>query len=368
MSELRSVLLDSTTRIFTKLCTRELRENAEQGTWPQQLWQALEHTGLTDTAKIEARGGAGADVHDVLALVRLAGNFAVPLPLAENFLAELALARGELPPIAGPLTAGPVIFGDAPALERGPRGWTISGTLHRLPWARYARAAVVIAKYDGEYFTAVVHRPTITMPACNYAGEPRDTVQLDNVVLPGEAVSSRPGFTFDEFYFAGALFRAVAMAGALERVLDLTVLYANERIQFGRPIGKFQAIQQQIAVLASQVAAASAAADAAVDASGSGVPACFEIAAAKSRVGEAAGLATAIAHQVHGAMGFTREHPLNLSTRRLLAWRDEFGAETEWAGWIGRVVSGVGGEGLWAWLTNPRRPHASLQLIRQSRQ
>ena len=148
----------------------------------------------------------------------------------------------------------------------------------------------------------------------------------------------------------GALFRAVAMAGAMGRVLQLAVQYAKDRVQFGRPIGQFQAVQHQLAVLASQVAAASAAADAVTEAVSKG-PAHFEIAAAKARIGEAAHLACGFAHQVHGAMGFTYEHELHRYTRRLWAWRDEFGAEAEWAQWIGEVAARLGGARLWPFLT-----------------
>ena len=187
----------------------------------------------------------------------------------------------------------------------------------------------------------------------NYAREPRDTLLFDNHPLAPDAIAPPgTGLRYDDLFFRGALFRAVAMAGALETVLELTVNYAKERIQFGRPIGKFQAVQQQIAVLASQVAASSAAAEAAIDAATEG-PAFFEIAAAKARIGEAAGIVAAIAHQVHGAIGFTHEYSLHRSTRRLWAWRDEFGTETEWMAWIGSTVAKVGGEGLWPFLTAP---------------
>jgi acyl-CoA dehydrogenase len=72
-------------------------------------------------------------------------------------------------------------------------------------------------------------------------------------------------------------------------------------------------------------------------------------------VGEAAGIAAAIAHQVHAAMGFTHEHALHLSTRRLWSWRDEFGNEADWFAWVGQQAARVGGESLWAFLTAAAR-------------
>ena len=121
------------------------------------------------------------------------------------------------------------------------------------------------------------------------------------------------------------------MAGALQAILDLAGAYAKERIAFGRPIGKFQAVQHNLARLAGEVAAANAASGSAADAiahADAFDDAVFlEVAAAKVRAGEAAGQGAAIAHQVFGAIGFTREHILHRFTRRLWAWRDEFGSK-----------------------------------------
>ena len=154
----------------------------------------------------------------------------------------------------------------------------------------------------------------------------------------------------------GATMRSQQMAGALERILDLSLGYARDRIQFGRPIARFQAIQHSLATLAGEVAAAGSAADAAVSAIiRHGIDdqrTLFAVAAAKIRAGEAAGAGAAIAHQVHGAMGFTREYSLQQSTRRLWAWRDDFGAESVWAMRLGATVVGRGAAALWPALTS----------------
>jgi acyl-CoA dehydrogenase len=136
------------------------------------------------------------------------------------------------------------------------------------------------------------------------------------------------------------------MSGVLERVLEMSVGYAKERKQFGRPIGGFQAIQHTLAVMAGHVAAALRATDAAIAAL-PGERFAVQVAVAKSRVGEAAGVVAEMAHQVHGAMGFTHEHQLHHFTRRLLAWRDEYGRETYWQQRIGRRVAGGGADAMW---------------------
>jgi acyl-CoA dehydrogenase len=153
-----------------------------------------------------------------------------------------------------------------------------------------------------------------------------------------------------------ALARTVQMAGTLTRVLELSLQYAGEREQFGRPIARFQAIQHTLAVMAAETAAALKAADAAVaalDAVATETAAgrvALEVAAAKARVGEACGLVAEQAHQVHGAMGYTHEHQLHHFTRRLWAWRDEYGTESYWQQHLGRHLAGLGADSLWDYL------------------
>jgi acyl-CoA dehydrogenase len=153
----------------------------------------------------------------------------------------------------------------------------------------------------------------------------------------------------------GAAARAQQMAGALEHILDQSVQWSLDRVQFGRPIAKFQAVQHNQAMLAGEVAAAGAAADGAAEAIArygiGNEHAAAQVAIAKYRAGEAAGTGAAIAHQVHGAMGFTYEHSLHHATRRLWAWREEFGNETHWATQLGHMVAAKGADALWPFVT-----------------
>lgn len=145
------------------------------------------------------------------------------------------------------------------------------------------------------------------------------------------------------------------MAGAMGQALALSIEHVNTRHQFGRPLGKFQAVQQSLAVMACEVRAVEAAAGALaarLDAVGLDPSAAgFEIAAAKLRANRAVGVVTAIAHQVHGAIGFTREYDLNRVTIALMRWRGEQGNDAYWAARLGRQVAGFGERGLWATMT-----------------
>lgn len=145
------------------------------------------------------------------------------------------------------------------------------------------------------------------------------------------------------------------MAGAMGQALALSIEHVNTRQQFGRPLGKFQAVQQSLAVLACEVAAVDAAAAAMaarLDATRLDAEAAdFEIAAAKLRANRAVGVVTGIAHQVHGAIGFTREYDLHRATIPLMRWRGLHGNDAYWAERLGRQVAGFGGRGLWETLT-----------------
>ncbi|MBY8334519.1 acyl-CoA dehydrogenase family protein [Qipengyuania pacifica] len=143
-----------------------------------------------------------------------------------------------------------------------------------------------------------------------------------------------------------AFARACQIAGALDAALALSIAYANERQQFGRPLGKFQAVQQSLASFACEAAAANCAAMGAAQALDRG-NAEFEVAAAKLRANRAVEMGTSVAHQVHGAIGFTEEYALAPLTRRLWQWRSEFGNDAYWSARLGSKVIARGADRFW---------------------
>lgn len=347
MSETDSVILDTAARIFADLSTQEVINAAEKGEWPAALWQAVEESGLPLTWVPEASGGVGADLLDGFAVLKAAGAAALPVPLAETLLAGWLLGRAGLEVPPGPLT----VARGRHRLENG----LVSGTAAAVPHARNAAQILVLAEGGGGLHVAALARGDCTLrEAQSLAGEPWDAVEF-SAVCP---LTCAPVADLDEDHLdaMGAAIRAVQAAGALETALELTIQYAGERVQFGRPIGKFQAVQHMIADFAGEVAALSAAADAAAEAvaaAGGAIDAdaWVEIAAAKTRLGRAASNGPAVAHQVHGAMGFTYEHRLHHFTRRAWAWRDEFGTETRWARRLGDAVLSWGPDQLWPKIT-----------------
>lgn len=320
------------------------------------VWGGLERAGMTGISIPAEAGGNGGSLSEAAGLLRAAGYYGLPLPVAETaLLAGWALSASGIPLPRGPLTAVPV-RGEEIELRRQGQGWTLHGSVRRVPWAREAGRLVVVDGSENEALVAVVSPVDCEVtPGDNLAGEPRDEVRLDGVRAE-EVAPAGEGVRAEALRLRGALARTIALAGALDRALELSVEHAGSREQFGRSIGRFQAVQQQLALLAGEVAAVDAAADAAVQAAASVNDirvAWPEIAAAKARASAAAGTAASISHQVHGAVGFTDRHPLHRTTLRLWAWREEFGNEAEWNASLGKRVAALGGEGLWDAVIEP---------------
>ena len=206
-------------------------------------------------------GGAGAEMIDGFAVLRVAGRFAAPVPLAETLLAGWLLAQAGIEAPAGPMTIAPVYEDGHIALTGG----TLRGRARHVPFARNARHIVVLAAEAGAPTVALVAADGLAITqGTSLAGEPRDTVSFDGATAL--AIGPAPALDMPGLVRLGAAARAQQMAGALEHILDQSVQWSLDRVQFGRPIAKFQAVQHNLAALAGEVAAAGAAADAAAEA------------------------------------------------------------------------------------------------------
>ncbi|RZT86326.1 acyl-CoA dehydrogenase [Pseudonocardia sediminis] len=308
------------------------------------LWKTCEQTGLARMTLPESAGGSEGTLADAAALLEAAGAHAARVPLAETDLLGgwLAHAAGlDVPD--GPLVA---VAADLDVAADG----TVSGTLPRVPWGRAVSTVVVLT---GARVVVLSPSALTVHEGTNVAEEPRDTLVASGATPL--AAGDAPDGAAEELALRAALGRSLLLAGAARGALARSIGYAGERVQFGRPIAKFQAVQQQLAEAGSEVAAAAAASAAAArTASDRGFAddaTTFAIAAAKSRCGASATAVARIAHQVHGAIGFTREHDLRLTTTRLWAWRDEDGNDSYWNGVVGTRALNAGPDGLWPLVT-----------------
>ncbi|WP_297833424.1 acyl-CoA dehydrogenase family protein [Pseudomonas sp.] len=351
---MRELFESSIERLLGDVATTEYVLGCENGVWASRLWDALEESGFTLAGAPEALGGAEAGWADLYVIARAAGRFAVPAPLCEALLGNWLLGKAGIEAQSGVLS----FSADSTLSLRDGR---VYGTARAVPWGRHAQSLVAIADGGTDWARVVLlsrANATAVTERLNVAGEPRDDLEFAGAT-PLASAELPVGLSPSVLQLGGALLRSAQIAGALRSLIDMTSGYARDRNQFGKPIGAFQAIQQQLAVFAEQAAAANIAAEAACVESDTAL-AAFTIAVAKVSTAEAASIGAGIAHAVHGAIGFTQEYSLHLFTRRLWAWRSEFGSATLWSQRLGEQVCQTDGDGLWPLLTS----HASQPLTR----
>ena len=347
--ETRDMLLETAGRFFTERSGKEVVNGVEKGVWPADLWKAIEEMGLPLIAVPEAQEGVGGTLADLMALLRVAGEHAVPTPLAETALANLLIAASGGKPASGPSTLA--LGGDSLSLQ----GNRLTGRVSRVPFASVADRFVAVVTASGKSTLVVVARDEASVEEDpSHAGEPHGTVIFDGTPVEFATPSA---VSADRALELAALMRTMQMAGAADKVLATAVEYCKQRVQFGRPISNFQAIQHMLAELASCVAAMIASAETAsrdADEGGLENGGSFSIAAAKTQCSDFAHRVAAISHQSMGAMGFTHEHILHHYTRRLWVWRRDFGSETFWGEKIGQAFAKAGGDAMWPALTESR--------------
>ena len=311
-----TLLGDAAERLFAHTCTPALLRAAEQGQSIAAAWQACEDAGFADALVPEAQGGAGLDLADALPVVLAAGRHLCPYPIAHTVLARAWLARaGHAVP-----TGSIAIAAHGLSMQQD-RIVAIN-----VPWARVADH--ILAYADGQVWLLPV------AAGCVAPHGVHGSLDGDASWALHAAVRVKGGAALEEL---AAIAYAGLIAGAMDRVLAMTLDYANQRTQFGKAIGRFQAVQQQISVMAEHVWAARMAAQLAFQGRG-GQPQALMAALGKARTSQAAPLAADIAHAVHGAIGITAEFDLQCYTRRLRDWRLAGGSESYWQARIGAAA------------------------------
>ena len=291
------------------------------------LWGRLTELGLTRLAR-------EADWPTLAELLRAAARHAAPVPLAEHdALAGWALAKAGI---------------EADDQIRTLARLDSAGLDPAVPWASQADRIVGLWPANGSWFLADLAASELTIVAGrDLAGAPRDRVSIDPAALRAPVEISAEVAT--ALGLRGALVRAVQASGAIERIVDLCVRHVTERHQFGRPLARFQAVQHLVADAAAEATLLTAATDAAV-----AVAAAYDssnaslvkleraVAVARSVLGVSSDVVVRNAHQVHGAIGTTLEHPLQELTRPVLAWRSDYGSVRHWDRRVAEIVALAG--------------------------
>jgi acyl-CoA dehydrogenase len=348
VSESENIVVETAEKIFADLADAQEINRDKKGAWKAPLWQALSEAGLPLSWVAEEFGGSGASLAEGFGVVGAAGRHAIAVPLAETMLAGWLLAQAKISSPEGEMTVAPASPKDRLTLNAD---GTISGRARGVPFAKAAKHIAVLANGAGGVSIALVDAGSVRIDAgLTLANDNSATVIFDKV-SPSAAKPAPKGFDQTALMLMGGVIRSLQIAGALESMLDISVRYSNERVAFEKKISKFQAVQHNLARLAGESAAALAAATSAADtlanATGFDDAVFLEAASAKIRCSEAAEKGSAIAHQVHGAIGFTSEHILHRYSLRALAWRDDFGSESYWAVELGNLVAKRGADELW---------------------
>ncbi|QHE84787.1 acyl-CoA dehydrogenase [Hydrogenophaga sp. BPS33] len=308
---------DALENILRDHCSPDAVRRVEAGTSPLPIWTAIADAGFLELFAPEAAGGAGLSLQDQFRILVLLGRYAVPLPIAQSLVARALI--DDAPP--GLLTMAPAVLKDS-------TGW-------QCPQVPFGVLADHVLADDGK---------DLLLFDCRHAERRASGVhrsQVATLIFGKDAVPVRVARCDDAHAAYGAALHACLMVGAMSVAFEMTLQYGNDRAQFGRPIGKFQAIQHNLAVMAEHVVAARVAAEAAFQGSGN-APGLLPAAIAKAVASETVTKVAAIAHAVHGAIGVTQEFNLQLHTRRLHEWRIAHGSESYWHKVVGKAVIDAG--------------------------
>ncbi|MDD3799209.1 MAG: acyl-CoA dehydrogenase [Novosphingobium sp.] len=303
-------LLEPFDKMLEAISTPAQIRAVEEGAPVAPVWDELVQSGFLDALVSEDAGGAGLSMADMEPLFEALGRHAVPAPVAETMVARKLLADAGESWLQGPIAMAVAKVGQDVVV---PFGMVAEHVLIDL-----GDGLVLAGAADG--------RPVPTGVRGSLDARMRWDSEPVGIRLPAVAGGLRP---------VAAVLRAAAMAGAAGRLLEMTAAYANERVQFGKPIGRQQALQQNMAVMAEDAVACRLAAQ--LGCGGGVIPALAAAATAKSMTSAAAGRIAATAHAVHGAIGISEEYDLQLYTRRLYEWRLADGSEGYWNRLLGQA-------------------------------
>jgi acyl-CoA dehydrogenase len=318
-----NLLADALEELIAGCCTpkrvREI-EADPAGVSAHALWNDLQDSGFADALIPESQGGAGLGLADAALVALACGRHAMPLPMALTLPVRAALA----------------------GVVEVPTGSATIAQLHAIPDTGAIACSAVPYGLTSDWVLLSSASTDWLLPTAGaarqlYGGHGSVAADIRWERMPENAVELTRARGSASWRATAAAFVAAQMAGAMDRLLEMTISYANDRSQFGKPIGKLQAIQHQISVMAEQTFAARTAA--LIGLSGTDIKVDpMRAAIAKSRASVAAVTVTAASHAVHGAIGVTEEFDLQLYTRRLYEWRGQYGGETYWHQVLGNAL------------------------------
>jgi alkylation response protein AidB-like acyl-CoA dehydrogenase len=348
---LRSMARDFIEQETPRTFVRDMEED-DRG-FTAEMWQKIAQVGWLGLIVPEEHGGTGQSLVDLGILMEEVGHGVMPGPFFNTALVTVGIldagsdaqkaeylpriAAGDLIATAAILEPYSRLDANGINLQATASGdsYTLNGTKMFVENAHAADYLLVAARTGGSGEDGV----TLLLVDAQSNGVSVDKlktiatdnqceVTFNNVSVPVANVLGEAGNGWSVLRLLlqkGAALRCCQMVGALQEVLDMTVEYVKNRVQFGRPIGSFQAIQHYCANMATDVDGSRFITYQAIWRLGEGLSSDLEVSSAKAWVSDSAQRVAATAHQCHGAIGFTQEHDLQLFTRRLKAWEVSFG-------------------------------------------
>ena len=355
LSEIQELLASSAREFLADREPFNLARRAAAGDsgFDASFWQEIAQLGWTGLLVPERYGGAGLGLPEFGVLLEECGAALTSGPLLETALLGASVIdrygnEGQkaelLPAIAGGnAVVTHAIHEQAPAWASNRVGttasiedgqWVLRGEKRLVPFAERADVFLVSAETgSGDDCTLfMVRREDIgdsdIVPMKTASGSPVGQLILREVRLPEDAVLGGVGNgnqAVDDMLHLGAVGRSLQMAGAARRVVELTVDYVSDRKQFGQPVGSFQAVQHHCANMALAARGIMLMARRGAWSLSQGQSREADALKAKLYANRELPTICALAHQCHGAIGFTWEHDMHLFTRHALEWRSEYG-------------------------------------------
>jgi alkylation response protein AidB-like acyl-CoA dehydrogenase len=344
-SPAQQLLIATARDVLAKHCPIEVvqRLAADPHGVDRELWRRLAELGWAGLLVPSGLGGSDGSILDVVLLVEEMGRACLPGPFVPSAVVATTLvlaaaSEAQRRRLLPALATGERVAALALVEDRGSWDPADVALACRVPgrltgrklFVRDAHAAddLVVAVREGEDVGLLwlpVDRPGIHRARQDSIGDERlFEVSFDGVAVGSEdrlgpAAAGRGGAALESALRAGALARTAEMVGAARRVFDLVVEHAKTRVQGGRPIGGYQAIQHACADMVRDADAARGLLHAAAWRLAEGLPAEADVAMAKAYAATACLAVARRGHQVLGAISYCDEHPIHLLHKRILA-------------------------------------------------
>ncbi|MGE0153482.1 MAG: acyl-CoA dehydrogenase family protein [Reyranellaceae bacterium] len=349
MDDTLTILEDSVGRLWKNAVDPRSTLAAEQAGFDGTAWAALCKLGVIGLE-------APLSMPELAVVMGSIGEAGALVPFVDSEAIGRWLANGAGFKAVDDIMTVVVVDPAAVGSKKGQDAVRLSIRNRVVPWAGCARKLLFSFCVGDSHRVALKNIDDVKLnPAANLAREPHGVV-LDEAIDLAAGEMREVGLEYrpEQVMQRGALCRSIQMLGAMMRVNELTLQYSHDRKQFKRALADFQTIQSYLVIMAGELSATSVLIDNAVEKFGQ--EDSFEhVAAARIRAGQASRQITSLGHQVHGAFGFTQEAPLNIWTRRLWAWREEYGTEADWSDWLGERTIERGADTLWTHITKPVR-------------